>query len=618
MNIDDSNKRYNLTVIVLVYNGEPYLEDCIQSLVDQTIEGLEILLINDVSTDDSLSICRKFEKNYDNVFVIDKEKNGGLASSANLGIRHARGEYVILVDNDDIIPSYAYEKLYKRAKEVNADVSIGKPHLLKKYQKEMNYLDRLAWTKERIITDINEFPELFYDVFYWNKIIKKDLLLDNNVVMPEEIKVYADRCFTHRVYSHAKKISIITDCVYLWRKRDDSLSRTNMEVDNFIDRMNAYDYDLDYLSHFYKNYFNTLFRRALIPIKGILNDEKFEKVFLDRVLKFFKDGQEKVENIYDNDFNEIDNICAYMIINGYHDELKELLEIDLNTQSEILNENGKSYWKLPYFRNPKINIPDELFEIRYLKRQFINIDEISVNNDYILFKNIEIPKYFDLKKGEIVFKGRAKEDDIFSELCFSFDIKKVSNSDNLNLYHAEIPISELDFFELYTIYFRFENKFGIVRDITLSNDYISRIYNGNKDINVFYNPKKIIRMVSQQLDNAFSIDFNKDELILKVENPNKLKKDIKIYLKNNSTLEKVFFDLDDSKTEYRLKWNFFLDKNTEYTFFMKIFGKDGRINKHVKMNINCIKNFDKLNSIHKTDSIKFYPSKKNIVKFKTS
>lgn len=74
MNIDDSNKRYNLTAIVLVYNGEPYLEDCIQSLVDQTIEGLEILLINDVSTDDSLSICRKFEKNYDNVFVIDKEK----------------------------------------------------------------------------------------------------------------------------------------------------------------------------------------------------------------------------------------------------------------------------------------------------------------------------------------------------------------------------------------------------------------------------------------------------------------------------------------------------------------------------------------------------------------
>ena len=614
MNKLDDSKKYNLTAIVLVYNGEPYLENCIQSLVDQTIEGLEILLINDASTDDSLSICRKFERDYNNVFVIDKEKNGGLASSANLGIQLARGEYVILVDNDDFVPSYAYEKLYKKAKEVDADVSIGKANLFAKYQMEMNFLDNFVWKKERVITDINEFPELFFDVFYWNNIIKKDLLIDNNVIMPEEIKIYADRCFTHRVYSHAKKISIITDCVYLWRKRSDSLSRTHHDIKNFIDRMDAYDYDLDYLSGFYRNYFNTLFRRALIPIKGILHDDDFEKIFYDRVLKLFKKGQEKVDNIYDNRFSELDNILAYLIINGHHDELKELLQITFSNQTEVFNENGKSYWKLPLFRDSALNIPDELFEIRYLQTQFINIEEISVNEKSILFKNIEIPKYYDLVKGEILFKGRAKENEIYSEFCSSFEVEKIDIPDK-NVYEVEIPLNELNFFEFYGIHFRFENKYGMIKDVKLSSRYVKKIKNNNDNIKILSNSKKSLRLISQQLDNLFEINYNDEELFIDVSNSDKIKKNIRIYLKNNTTFEKIFLDLNDSRTRYGLKWKFFLDNNTKYTFFMIILDNNGRLKKDIKMHERYVKNFEELYRNNDENFIKFYKTKNNIVKF---
>ena len=614
MNKLDDSKKYNLTAIVLVYNGEPYLENCIQSLVDQTIEGLEILLINDASTDDSLSICRKFERDYNNVFVIDKEKNGGLASSANLGIQLARGEYVILVDNDDFVPSYAYEKLYKKAKEVDADVSIGKANLFAKYQMEMNFLDNFVWKKERVITDINEFPELFFDVFYWNNIIKKDLLIDNNVIMPEEIKIYADRCFTHRVYSHAKKISIITDCVYLWRKRSDSLSRTHHDIKNFIDRMDAYDYDLDYLSGFYRNYFNTLFRRALIPIKGILHDDDFEKIFYDRVLKLFKKGQEKVDNIYDNRFSELDNILAYLIINGHHDELKELLQITFSNQTEVFNENGKSYWKLPLFRDSALNIPDELFEIRYLQTQFINIEEISVNEKSILFKNIEIPKYYDLVKGEILFKGRAKENEIYSEFCSSFEVEKIDIPDK-NVYEVEIPLNELNFFEFYGIHFRFENKYGMINDVKLSSRYVKKIKNNNDSIKILSNSKKSLRLISQQLDNLFEINYNDEELFIDVSNSDKIKKNIGIYLKNNTTFEKIFLDLNDSRTRYGLKWKFFLDNNTKYTFFMIILDNNGRLKKDIKMHERYVKNFEELYRNNDENFIKFYKTKNNIVKF---
>ena len=615
MNKLDDSEKYNLTAIVLVYNGEPYLEECIQSLVDQTIDGLEILLINDASTDDSLSICRKFERDYNNVFVIDKEKNSGLVSSANLGIQLARGEYIILVDNDDIVPSYAYEKLYKKAKEVDADVSIGKANFVSKYQTEMDFLDNSAWRKEMVITDITKFPELFFDAFYWNNIIKKDLLIDNEIMMPEEIRIYADICFIHKVYTQAKKISIIPDCVYLWRRRNDSLSRAYYDTKTLIDRMNAYDYYLDYLSNFYENYFNTLFRRALIPIKGILKDEEFEKVFFDRVLKLFKSGQQKVDNIFDNKFMEIHNIYAYMIINGYHEELKDLLEIDLRNQNEVLNENGKSYWKLPQFRKPDCIIPDEFFEIRYLQTQFINIGEININEDTIQFNKIELPRYYEFNKGEILFKGRAKKDEILSEHFSSFEVEKIDNPDK-NLYKAEIPLKELNFFEYYTIHFSFENKNGIPKSVRLSRKFIEKIQNNNDNIKVFGDKNNYLRMISQQLDDMLEIDYNDEELILALNNPDRIKKDLKIYLKNNTTFEKIFLSLNRNNPKDSLKWKFFLDKNTKFTFFMKVFDDKGRLRKDIKMPAKYIKNFDEM--YHKTNKeapIKFYKTKADIAKF---
>ena len=129
-NIYEDNE-YVLTAIVLVYNGEPYLDNCLNSLVTQTLDNLEIILINDASTDDSLITCKKYEQMYDNVRLINREENAGLGANANLGISLAKGEYVILVDNDDIVPKNAYEKLYTKAKETNADICIGKANFIR-------------------------------------------------------------------------------------------------------------------------------------------------------------------------------------------------------------------------------------------------------------------------------------------------------------------------------------------------------------------------------------------------------------------------------------------------------------------------------------------------------
>ena len=212
----NADYNYKLSAIVLVYNSEKYLRPCLDSIVNQTLDNMEIILVNDASTDDSLSICREYEQEFSNVRIINKKENDGLSVTANIGINSARGEYIILVDNDDIIPSYAYEKLYNKAKETNADVVTGKANLIiGDYQYEIDDYERLVWENEITINSAKEFLTIFHDVFYWNKVIKRSLIIDNDIKLPNGIKVYADRKFTHTVYTYAKKISIISDCVYL-------------------------------------------------------------------------------------------------------------------------------------------------------------------------------------------------------------------------------------------------------------------------------------------------------------------------------------------------------------------------------------------------------------------
>ena len=374
--MDSNDGSYKLTAIVLVYNGEPDLEPCLESLVNQTLDGLEILLINDASTDDSLSICRKYEMENDNVFVIDKEKNEGLAINANLGIGMAKGEYVILVDNDDIIPDYAYEKLYNKAKETDSDICIGKANfIVMGNQYEMSHYECSVWDDERVISDINEFPSIFHDAFYWNKIIRKDLLVENNIILPPGM-IYADRSYSHNAYVKANRIAIIPDCVYMWRIGKDSLSSNRENISNYINKIESYQLDWKYISQYHKDYIKYLIRRILLPIQGIVHDNKFEEYYFTTVYDMLIDAKNLVDDIYDNDLNNLFNIYLYLTLNNERGKLKKLLMMNLSDCTEVIDENGKSYWNLPQFRNPEYGIPDEFFEIKFIENTFFKIDAL--------------------------------------------------------------------------------------------------------------------------------------------------------------------------------------------------------------------------------------------------
>lgn len=580
---------YALTAIVLVYNGEPYLDNCLNSLVNQTLDNLEIILINDASTDDSLITCKKYEKQYDNVRLIDKKENAGLGANGNLGISLAKGEYIILVDNDDIVPPDAYEKLYTKAKETNADICIGKANFIRgNSQFDFDYREGYVWRKEQTITDVNDFPELFEDVYYWNQVVRKDLIIKNDIKLPVGT-VYADRYFTHKTYTYAKKIVIIPDCVYLWRQVHSSLSHGRFKPDNFVDRLDSYDFNIDHFTNFSNNYFKILLRRFMIPVIGVLTSNEFCNIVFNRMRNTIKNQEKNFNDLYDNDLTLIENLHAYLISNNYELELIQLLQLDLIHQRDVYDEDGKSYWNLPLFRNSQIHIPDKFFEIKQLLSQFVTIDDLIINNSKIIFSNVRIPKFLPIEKFQIVFMGVTRFDEVLDENTLTFDLIPVKDGDAV--YNAEISVDEFSKFDIYDVYLKGVYKYEKYNKIRINDISIKQIDNNSKYITSIITSKGNLSVVSQNFDEQFRITYDENKLKVIVNNKENFNKNFKVLIRKDSTNELIYFDLNQSKDAFELEWEYFLDPRSNYSLFLTIFDEMGKLKKNIRFKDEYLSSF---------------------------
>ena len=162
---------YKVSVVVIVYNTEEFLEECMDSLVNQTLDDIEIICVNDESKDGSLNILRKYAKKYDNIKIINQKNQGG-ANAGNNGLKVAKGEYVTMIDSDDIVVLDAYEKLYNKAKETDSDIVSGKAYKNVRGVMKALRTHNDMWDFERTM-DIKKDYNLYNDTSYWNKLFKK-------------------------------------------------------------------------------------------------------------------------------------------------------------------------------------------------------------------------------------------------------------------------------------------------------------------------------------------------------------------------------------------------------------------------------------------------------------
>lgn len=208
----------DISVIVPVYNVEKYLEDCINSIINQTFKNFELILVDDGSTDKSGEICDKFAQIDNRIRVIHKQ-NTGQADSRNIAIKICKGEYIIFVDSDDYIHNKLFEITYKEAKKYNSNLVV---YDYIKIGENDNKIRRITNNYEvKKYNNINAINQLFGNKsgqFYLacTKLYKRNIF--DNIEFPKN-KIYEDELIMHEVLYSSSKVLYIPIKLYYYRMR---------------------------------------------------------------------------------------------------------------------------------------------------------------------------------------------------------------------------------------------------------------------------------------------------------------------------------------------------------------------------------------------------------------
>lgn len=227
------NKNPKISIIVPVYNAEKYIDRCMQSIYAQTLDDYEIILVNDGSKDNSLSICEGYAKKDNRVRVVDKE-NGGAGSARNAGIELATGEYLAFPDVDDWFEKEMYGELYALAKAGDYDIAFSGVNYYQQGQNGDMVYSRTAVCKPVRFETQEECRKNVMDLFPtttifdvpWNKLYKRELVVENGIKF-RDIRRCQDAMFNLDVYHFAKKVVACDKAYYnymentqadVWRK----------------------------------------------------------------------------------------------------------------------------------------------------------------------------------------------------------------------------------------------------------------------------------------------------------------------------------------------------------------------------------------------------------------
>ena len=264
-----------ITVIINVYNRENLISKCLESVVNQTYKNLEILVINDGSTDNTLSICKSHK---DERIRIITTKNIGLSLSRNVGIENAKGEYLYFVDSDDFIENDAIEYLYNLCKKYTVKLSTCVPLTI------YDYNFKLKSKKEKV--EIIDSYEMLKNVLIvkesagttWNKLYKKELF--ENIRFEE--RIINDIVVTYKVVLKAQKIAYSNQQKYCYLRHKEAI--TVIENNNYERAIDLYKASLErykYIKTIYPNFIEN----NIGMIRNIIKVSSFENKKVEKFLK---------------------------------------------------------------------------------------------------------------------------------------------------------------------------------------------------------------------------------------------------------------------------------------------------------------------------------------------
>lgn len=378
-----------ISVIIPIFNSELYLKECLDSVCNQTFRNLEIICINDGSTDNSLSILQDYGKRDDRIKIID-QKNGGPGVARNVGLNISNGKYIYFMDSDDFLELNALEDLYSIAEEKNLDILLFKLCSFndKTYEKFKNPYYEMGFLNKYFKNKIFNYRDLGEKVFSIpasppGKLYKKELISD--IRFPEGI-IFEDNPFFIEAILKADNVYFYEEYLYNRRIRDDSITTSNFE--NFSDcipmlnmligiakKLNLFE---QFASKLYSYKIETILMRY-----GMLNHE-LKSDFFNKMKTDFTSHKQEYES--DIQFENVDfklKQIFYLCISSNTPELFDLQLDIINDLSLLKKDNEELNNEILELNRKLMNLQKEM------RKLTLQNDKLKIQNHYLTNKNFQ-------------------------------------------------------------------------------------------------------------------------------------------------------------------------------------------------------------------------------------
>ena len=316
-----------VTVIIPVYNSENYIKECLMSLFSQTYKNIEIIVVDDKGTDNSMKIVKNMKKlSTFEIRIIEQEKNKGVSEARNIGMNQAKGEYIFFLDSDDLITSDCIEVLIKEIIKFKADLVMGD---YKRFYREdfAEVLNNAVNNKNNKNIICKEISYNEPNGYVCNVLYKKDFILENNIYFEKDIKFAEDALWITLVQFRAKKMIRINAKTYLYRITLDSSCIELCAKDKYLDNLIlVIEKFFEYIKS--ENYSN-LEKGVLISRIRTFKNEMYSSIDLynkkkeDINYKVLKKVRVSVKEVYESGINSKQKLTELIfslipILDGYY------------------------------------------------------------------------------------------------------------------------------------------------------------------------------------------------------------------------------------------------------------------------------------------------------------
>jgi CDP-glycerol glycerophosphotransferase len=359
-----------ISVVVPIYNVEAYLAECLESLAGQTFRDLEVIMVDDGSTDGSGPIAERFAAR-DHRFRLMRQPNGGLSRARNTGTDAATGELIAFVDSDDVLPLNAYELLAGALDKTGSDFATGNARRLDRSGLSQLRFVQDAFAVTRLKTHVTRFRPLLADRTAWNKLWRRSFWDEHGLRFPDG-RVHEDIPVVLPAHFMAKSVDVISEPVYHYRVRESgarSITQRRLEKKVLLDRLAAVEEVHAYLVREGPRKARRWYEESIVmdDLRYFLEvldraDDEYRQIFLDRVNALLERCSPRIER----KLLPIHRLKWHLVRRRLLPELLEVLRFQREDLAETppVRVRGRWYGDYPFRTDRRLKIPASVYAFR--------------------------------------------------------------------------------------------------------------------------------------------------------------------------------------------------------------------------------------------------------------